>query len=80
MKPPQWIWPGFPVPAHILREVTPDARVRLWCGGEWRCESMERAEALLSTPLTWHFGYCHACYRAWLAPWTREQLRLGGFV
>lgn len=70
---PQWVWPGFPVPAHILREVKPEGTVRLWCGGEWRTTSV------LGHPLTWRYGYCHRCYREWLKPWEREQLRLGGF-
>jgi hypothetical protein len=70
---PQWLSPGFPVPTHILREVTEDGRVALWCGGVYR------STAVLGHPLTWRYGYCHQCYRAWLEPWTREQLSLGGF-
>lgn len=70
---PAWLSPGFPVPTHILAEVTDDGRVRLACGGEYRSTSV------LGHPVTWRYGYCHACYRAWLAPFAREQLRLGGF-
>ena len=71
--PPEWFSPGFPVPAHIVREVTSDERVVTWCSGVYRSTSV------LGHPLTFRYGYCHACYRAWIKPWEREQLRLGGF-
>lgn len=70
---PDWISPGFPVETHILREVTDEGHVVVLCGEVWR------GTGVLGHPVTWRYGYCHACYRAWLAPFEREQLRLGGF-